>query len=533
MVRRTPAYSLPSLPDPFPPSPPHTHTQDLGGIGLTNTGYARLTEIIGGNDLGLGIHLGAHQSIGFKGILLFGTPEQKAKYLPDLAAGKKVAAFALTEPSTGSDANSVRTRAKLGADGKWYLSGSKLWISNGGLAEVFTVFAQTEVPDPKVPGGKRDKVTAFVVERKFGGVTNGPPEKKMGIKCSNTAEVYFDNTPIPPENVLGEVGGGFKVAMEILNNGRFGMGAALTGTMKAVIKGVTEHANSRVQFGKTIREYGNIKNKIASMAARTYAAESMAYMLAANMDRGMKDYMIEAAISKVFASEAAWFVADTGIQIMGGLGYMQSLPYERFLRDIRIFLIFEGENTILRYLIAGSGLQSLGKELEPVTRALKSPLTNLPLLAPFGLTLAKSRLGIVDSPKLGWAPQQLAHSAAIVESATGHLGDVSRALLMRYGKTVIDQQLVLEKVADVAIDVTASTAVLSRAAKALKEGSPSAAHEAELANLFVSEAGQRIRANLAAARGRNGQPAINKLKYTVADAVMSAGGYHAKPPVGF
>merc|ERR1719204_556080 len=206
--------------------------EDLGGVGLNNTQYARLTEIVGGNDLGVGIFIGAHQSIGFKGILICGNEAQKAQYLPKLASGEQFAAFALTEPSSGSDANSIKTRAELSPDGKHYiLNGSKIWISNGGIAEVFTVFAKTPVVDPK-SGETVEKVSAFIVERAFGGVSHGPPEKKMGIKCSNTAEVYFENTPVPVENVIGEVGGGFKVAMNILNNGRFGMGACLTGTMR-------------------------------------------------------------------------------------------------------------------------------------------------------------------------------------------------------------------------------------------------------------------------------------------------------------
>jgi very long chain acyl-CoA dehydrogenase len=314
-----------------------------GGLGLSNGGYARLGEVMGEFDLGLGIHLGAHQSIGFKGILLFGTPAQKAQYLPKLAAGEQVAAFALTEPSVGSDANSVRTRAVLSADGKhWLLIGGKLWISNGGMAEVFTVFAQTSVPDTKNPGQTVDRVTAFIVERAFGGLTHGPPEKKLGIKCSNTAEVYFDACPVPVANVLGEVGGGFKVAMEILNNGRFGMGAALTGCMKSLLAGVREHANSRTQFGKKIGEYGVIREKLAGIATRIYGAESLAYMLASNMDRGMSDYMLEAAAGKVYASDAAWWSADEAIQIMGGLGFMKSLPYERVLRDLRIFRCVRG-----------------------------------------------------------------------------------------------------------------------------------------------------------------------------------------------
>merc|ERR1719516_429909 len=201
---------------------------ELDGVGLTNTQYARLTEVVGGNDLGVGIFIGAHQSIGFKGILLAGTPEQKEKYLPKLASGENFAAFALTEPSSGSDAGSIKTRAVLNKEGTH-------WIPNGGIAEIFTVFAKTPIVDPAT-GTETEKVSAFIVERSFGGVTNGPPEKKMGIKCSNTAEVYFENVPVPVENVLRQPGHGFKVAMEILNNGRFGMGAALYGTMRSVIQ---------------------------------------------------------------------------------------------------------------------------------------------------------------------------------------------------------------------------------------------------------------------------------------------------------
>ena len=249
---------------------------ELGGVGLTNTQYARLTEIVGGNDLGVGIFIGAHQSIGFKGILLAGNDAQKEKYLPRLASGEDFAAFALTEPASGSDAGSIKTRAEPSADGKtWNLNGSKIWISNGGIAEVFTVFAKTPVTDPET-GTTTDKVSAFIVERKFGGVSHGPPEKKMGIKCSNTAEVYFEDTPVPAENILGGLGNGFKVAMQILNNGRFGMAAALSGTMRAGITKAVEHATQRHQFGSRIDSYGAIQEKIARMTMAHYATESMA-----------------------------------------------------------------------------------------------------------------------------------------------------------------------------------------------------------------------------------------------------------------
>merc|ERR1719216_569019 len=349
---------------------------ELDGVGLTNTQYARLTEVVGGNDLGVGIFIGAHQSIGFKGILLCGTDEQKAQYLPKLATGEQFAAFALTEPSSGSDAGSIKTKAELNAEGThWILNGGKIWISNGGIAEVFTVFAKTPITD-EATGTVTEKVSAFIVERSFGGVTNGPPEKKMGIKCSNTAEVYFENTPIPVENVLRRPGDGFKVAMEILNNGRFGMGTALSGTMRSVIKKATDHANQRVQFGSRIDGYGAIQEKIARMSMLHYANESMAYMVSGIMDSKYTDYQLEAAISKIFASEAAWFVTDEAIQILGGNGYMRALGLEKVMRDLRIFRIFEGTNDILRLFIALTGIQYAGGHLRELQKAISSPISN-------------------------------------------------------------------------------------------------------------------------------------------------------------
>jgi very long chain acyl-CoA dehydrogenase len=373
--------------------------QDLGGLGLTNTQYTRLVEIVGGHDLGVGITLGAHQSIGFKGILLVGTPEQKAKYLPRVTSGE-FAAFCLTEPSSGSDAGSIKSRAVLSPDGKHYiLNGSKIWISNGGLAEIMTVFAQTPVTDAKT-GKTVDKVTAFIVERSFGGVTNGPPEKKMGIKASNTAEVYYEDVKIPVENVLGGVGNGFKVAMNILNNGRFGMAAALSGTMRACIKKSVEFATQRQQFGKRIDSFGTIQEKIARMAMLQYITESMAYMISANMDVGSKNYHLEAAISKCFASESAWYVCDEAIQIMGGMGFMKETGLERVMRDIRIFRIFEGTNDILRLFVALTGIQYAGAHLKELQNAFKNPAANLGLIFEEASKRVVRSVGLASPPAL-------------------------------------------------------------------------------------------------------------------------------------
>eukprot|EP00128_Syssomonas_multiformis_P011768 Colp12_sorted_trinity150504_noHs@23111 len=239
--------------------------QDNGGLGLSNTGYARVCEEF--TDASLAVTLMAHQSIGLKGILLSGNDEQKAKYLPKLASGEHMAAFALTEPGSGSDAASIKTRAELSPDGKhWILNGSKIWISNGGWADVFTVFAQTPIDG-------KDKITAFIVERNFGGITNGPPEDKLGIRGSNTCAVFFDNTPVPVENVLLKPGDGFKVAMNILNNGRFGLGAGSGGMLKRVIGMASEHATTRKQFGQTLSSFGVIKEKFGRLAVDAYAIE--------------------------------------------------------------------------------------------------------------------------------------------------------------------------------------------------------------------------------------------------------------------
>lgn len=236
-------------------------------------------------------------------------------------------------------------------------------------ADVMTVFAQTEVTDEK--GQKKDKVTAFIVERGFGGVSHGAPEKKMGIKCSNTAEVYYEDVKIPVENVLGGEGNGFKVAMNILNNGRFGMAMTLSGTMRTCIQKATDHATQRTQFGKKLESYGGIQEKIARMSCYHYATQSMGFMISGNMDNGSTDYHLEAAISKVFASEAAWYVCDESIQILGGMGFMRDTGLERVQRDLRIFRIFEGTNDILRLFVALTGIQYAGSHLKELQRAFQ------------------------------------------------------------------------------------------------------------------------------------------------------------------
>ncbi|XP_061076666.1 complex I assembly factor ACAD9, mitochondrial [Conger conger] len=463
--------------------------EEYGGLGLSNTMYARLGEIIS-LDGSIAVTLAAHQAIGLKGILIAGNEEQKAKYLPKLATGEHVAAFCLTEPGSGSDAASIQTRATLSEDGKHYLiNGSKIWISNGGLADIFTVFARTEVEDKD--GVKKDKISAFIVERAFGGVISGQPEDKLGIRGSNTCEVAFDNTKVPVENVIGEVGGGFKVAMNILNSGRFSMGSAGAGMIKKLIELTSEYAGTRKQFNRSLSEFGMVQEKFAVMAQNAFVMESMAYLTAGMMDRpGVPDCSLEAAMVKVFSSEGGWVCVSEALQVLGGLGYTKNYPYERYLRDCRILLIFEGTNEILRMYIALTGMQYAGKILTGKIKEMKKGNIGV-VMQMVGQKLKDAMGRKVDlglTGKEGVVHPSLAESAQKLEENVCFFGSTVESLLYRYGKTMVDEQLVLKKVADVLINLYAMTAVVSRASRSISIGLRNHDHEVLLANTFCSEA---------------------------------------------
>ncbi|EEB20505.1 Very-long-chain specific acyl-CoA dehydrogenase, putative [Pediculus humanus corporis] len=476
--------------------------EDLGGLGLSNTQYARLVEIVGKYDLAVGICLGAHQSIGFKGILLFGTPEQKKKYLPRVSTGKEYAAFCLTEPTAGSDAASIKSRAVLSPDGShWILNGSKIWISNGGFAEIMTVFAQTTVKNEET-GVEKDAVTAFIVERSFGGVTSGPPEKKMGIKASNTTEVFYDNVKIPKENVLGGVGNGFKVAMQILNNGRFGMASALAGTMRSATAKAVEFATQRLQFGQKIEKYATIQEKLAKMAMLQYVTESLAYMISGNMDQGSTDYQVEAAISKCFASESAWTVTDEAIQIMGGMGFMRHSGLEKVLRDLRIFRIFEGTNDILRLFVALNGIQYLEKSLRQLQKEVKG--VNLGVI----FNEAQKRASRQLNMGLGISTGNAVHSnfqneVALLTKCIEKFGKCAETLILKYKRDILHEQCYLHRLAQATFDIYTMAVVLSRCTSTLQKGLPSAPYEELLTKLWCHEASERAVLNLNMTEDKN------------------------------
>nr|XP_023403633.1 acyl-CoA dehydrogenase family member 9, mitochondrial isoform X2 [Loxodonta africana] len=463
--------------------------EEYGGLGLSSTMYARLGEIIA-LDASITVTLAAHQSIGLKGIIITGNEEQKRKYLPKLASGEHIAAFCLTEPTSGSDAASIQTRATLSEDKKHYiLTGSKMWITNGGLADIFTVFAKTQIVDSN--NLVKDKITAFIVERNFGGVTNGKPEDKLGIRGSNTCEVHFENTKVPVENVLGEVGGGFKVAMNILNSGRFSMGSTVAGMLKKLIEMTAEYACTRKQFNKKLSEFGLIQEKFALMAQKAYVMESMAYLTAGLLDRpGVPDCSVEAAIVKVFSSEAAWQCVSEALQVLGGLGYMRDYPYERLLRDSRILLIFEGTNEILRMYIALTGLQHAGRILTARIKEIKRGNVNM-IVETIGRRLRDSLGRTVDlglTGKDGVVHPSLDDSANKLEENVYYFGRIVETLLLRFGKTIVEEQMVLKRVANILINLYSMTAVLSRASRSVRIGLRNHDHEVLLANIFCVEA---------------------------------------------
>lgn len=459
--------------------------EEYGGLGLSNAAYARIMEEVASIDSSIAVTLGAHQSIGLKGILLFGTEAQKKKYLPRLATGEWVAGFALTEPGAGSDAASITTHAVLSEDGEGYvLDGSKIWITNGSFANVFTVFARTSAEEAAKP-----RITALIVERGEG-LTNGPNEEKLGIRGSATTSLYFDDVKVPAANVLGEVGRGFKVAMEVLNNGRLGLAAGSVGGSKRLISMAVARCNERRAFGRTIGEFGLIKEKISRMLCETWALESATYLTAGLIDGGVPDYSLESAIVKILGSETMWYVANESLQIAAGIGYMTEYPYERALRDARINLIFEGTNEILRAFVALSGMQSPGAALAEVARAMREPIKGFGILSDFAVKTARSAL---RPDRLDGIHPILKTEAVLLEEVTAALGRETQKVLRKHGKEIAEKQFVQKRIAEVAVDIYALAACLSRTTAAIEQkGEDGARREIDLTSGFAVLAQRRL-----------------------------------------
>ncbi len=468
--------------------------RELGGLGLSQTGYCRVFEEVARTSASLGVHLGAHQSIGMKGIYLFGSDEQKRRFIPPLARGEQVAAFALTEPEAGSVVAGIRTRARLAPEGDaWILDGEKSWIGNAGIADVFTVFAQTPV---EKDGKMKDRVTAFIVTRGLPGFSTGPEFKKLGIRGASLAPLRFDGCRVPRETVLGEPGLGFKQAMEILNNGRLSLAAASVGGARRLIELSTHHAKGRVQFGHPIAELGMVKETIGWMALHTWAIESMVYLTTGLVDAGIEDYSLESAICKVAASEFYWYAVNRAFQLRGGGAYIRPNPFERELRDARINTIFEGSNDVLRAFVTLGGMKPVAESLTLLGDALREPVKRIGLLKDFFLDRIHRTL---VGPRLERAHPSLRPAAAAVEETTQALSGAVERLLKRHGREIHTKQFAQKRIAAVAMDLYAMIAAISRATTTIEErGAQAGSRDRLLCGLFCERAHRRVRGVLKA-----------------------------------
>ncbi|HTN75762.1 MAG TPA: acyl-CoA dehydrogenase family protein, partial [Pirellulaceae bacterium] len=355
--------------------------KSCGGRELSQTSYCRVLELLGGHCGSTALFVNAHHSIGPRAIVLFGSPAQQERYLPKLATGEWISAFALTEPEAGSDAANVQTTATPTEDGRGYIiNGQKRWITNGGVAQVLTLMARTPVP-----GSKETKITAFIVTPDTPGFQVIEKRmEKLGVRGTATARLAFENMFVPRENILGQLGKGLKIALTTLDFGRTTFGASCTGAAKFCVEKARQHVLTRVQFGEPLANFEMVQEKIAAMQAGAYAMEACTYQTAAFMDSGEGDFMLETAMLKVFSTEVLWKIINDTFQLHGGKAYFTDEPYERMLRDARINMIGEGANDVLRAFSALVGLRDVGKELEGILHAVQAPLgSNLVKLGRF------------------------------------------------------------------------------------------------------------------------------------------------------
>ena len=425
--------------------------REYGGRAFSQKNYCRVMEVIGGHCAATAVFVNAHHSIGLRALELFGTPEQKERWMRPLATGEQLAAFALTEPEAGSDASNVQTRATPVEDGAAFvLDGEKRYITNGAIADVLTVMART--PDDDVPDGR---ITAFLVTPDMEGFEVVEPRmEKCGIRGTATAKLAFRNMRVPRENILGEEGRGLKLALTVLDFGRTTFGASCTGAAKFCVERATAHAVRRRQFGKSLGEFELVQRKIAEAAADTYAMESATWYTAELIDSGAEDYMLETAMLKVFASDMLWRIVNDTLQIYGGAGYFSEEPFERMMRDARINLIGEGANDVLRCFIAMVGLRTPALQMQSMLRR------------PWEVVKLWRARPHVPRPAHTAASQvaagRLETGARVLQRQIHAFGRACRSALMNYRENILDAQFVQARLGDAASELFAASCVYAR-----------------------------------------------------------------------
>ena len=456
--------------------------EKYGGQGLGQTGYCRVSEEFG-IDATLSVVMGVHQSIGTKPIHLFGTDDQKARWLPDLASGRKLAGFGLTEPGAGSDAYHLETRAERQADGSWVLNGEKRWIGNGSK-DVVCVFARSDSGH-----------VCLVLEKGMAGFESPERFDTLGLRGNNLRRLTFTDVRVPKENLIGEAGEGFKIAMHTLNNGRMSLGTGVVGSVKRLIQTTVEHTSSRRQFGRPLAEFELVEEKVAWMSSYLFGLESLAYLTTGLVDAAVEDYSLESAIAKIAATEFIWYAVNRSFQLAGGSAYMSGSPWEKSLRDVRIFPIFEGANDVLRTFVALSGLKSLGDELADLRNVnLSDPVGSIGLLVDY----AAGRLRRTVRPgSLDGAHKALAELGDPVVEQAARLRATSEKVLRVHGSGVQDKQLILKRLCDAVTDIYAQVATVSRVSSVYADqGVEASGQETYLAETFCNRAARRVSRNL-------------------------------------
>ncbi len=470
--------------------------KEAGGGGLSQTSYCRLIEVLGHHCGSTALFVNAHHSIGPRAIVLFGNEEQKKRWLPKLATGEWISAFALTEPEAGSDAANVQTVAMPKEDGSGYvLNGEKRWITNGGIAKVLTVMARTPVA-----GSKETKITAFLVTPDMPGFQVVEERmSKLGVRGTATSRLAFKDMFVPRENMLGPLGKGLKVALTVLDFGRTTFGASCTGCAKKCLELASAHAAQRVQFGEALDSFPLVRQKLANMAAGIFAMESATYQTAALIDSGEDDYMLETALLKFHSTELLWTIVNDAFQIYGGKAYFTDQPLERMLRDARINQIGEGANDVLRVFSALVGMRDVGLELKGVLDALMSPLGNLSRLGGF----ASRRLGsLLAAPKVEVHSPSLQDDADRLGAAIGRFGAGVEKLLRRHQEGIVDEQFALARIADAAADLYVSSCMVNRLDHLVREAAHhdhgvSVVDDLAIGRFALAQSARRIERSLA------------------------------------
>ena len=487
---------------------------EYGGLGLSSTAYSRVFGTLSTVDPGLAVLVGVHCGLGAKAIVRFGNEEQKARYLPMLARGETLAAYALTEPETGSDAQNIKTMAE--ADGDSYvLNGRKIWIGNGQRAGVIVTFAQTKV---ERRGEHVLRPTAFIIRPDMPGFIVDRTIRKLGVRSSTQAELTYKNLRVPRDHVLGTPGRGFTVAVNVLNAGRLTLAAGTTGGTRHLLGHMTRYAEQRIQFHHPLADFEITQRKLSEIASNLYASEAMLGHLASLADKPDSDFALEAACAKVFASELLWLAADEMVQVAGGRGYVKPYPYERLLRDARINRIFEGANEVLRLFIALNGIQGPAERLKQID--LRNPMKSLGLLSGLAASRIRSVLGASATFDVE-LHERLNDHKRYFEQHVVQLKDATERMIMRHRKQIIERQLVLERLANMGIDLYATACVIARTQHLIAErGVEACSRELALCDLFCIDAGKRFRRNRLALDAKE-----DDLRRTVAADVRAAVGY--------